>query len=203
MTSAIALLPEKKKVSLPKIYTLEEYLDREEKGLHKHTYYKGKIKLMPGGTGNHGSITMSAGYAIYLAIDNANKNFTPLSSDMKIYIPSIDRTFYPDLFIVSDEIKYWNEAQTLAINPLLIVEVASKSTRQFDRTEKFEFYQLLPSFREYVLIEQNKPHVESWFKNENGIWEKQVVKDLSQTIHLKSIDEHIPLSRIYKNIKFK
>jgi Uma2 family endonuclease len=57
-----------------------------------------------------------------------------------------------------------------AINPVLIVEVLSDSTEAYDRGEKFAHYRRLASVREYVLISQHKPLIESYRKNAQGTW---------------------------------
>ncbi len=202
MTSAIASLPEKKKVSEPKRYTLEEYLAREEKSKHKHEYYNGEIKLMAGGTSSHSEITINTGFAIKNAIKNANKKFRVFDSNLGIYISEIDAVFYADVLVVFEKLEYKFGSKSLLTNPILIVEVASKGTRNFDRDEKFEAYKTLASFKEYVLIEQNKPQVESRLIVSNNRWETEIVNDLNKTIALRSLGIEIALEDIYENIEF-
>ena len=66
--------------------------------------------------------------------------------------------------------------KVLMTNPLLIVEVLSKSTGRFDHTKKFENYSTLNSFREYVLIDQNKCSIETRFREEPDLWRKKLFR---------------------------
>jgi Uma2 family endonuclease len=88
----------------------------------------------------------------------------------------------------------------LLINPIVIIEILSKSPKKYDRTEKFTEYKTLPSFQEYVLIDSSKCHVETRFKEEPNLWRDTIVTDLSASIYLKSIDCSIALSDIYEDI---
>ena len=63
------------------------------------------------------------------------------------------------------------------LNPTLIVEVLSESTKDYDRGAKFEQYRKIESFVEYVLIAQDKCHVEHFVRqagNRSGSFQKQI-----------------------------
>jgi Uma2 family endonuclease len=74
------------------------------------------------------------------------------------------------------------------INPLLIVEVLSKGTKKYDRTEKFSEYRTLDSFKEYVLIDPKKCLIEIRYRETHDTWRYTEITDISSTIILKSID---------------
>ncbi len=203
MTSAIAVAPiEKKKNAAPKRYTLEQYLAREERSKQKHEYYNGEIKLMAGGTSNHGVIASNVIAALKNAIKIAQKKFIVGNSDIGIYLSELEFVLYPDALVVFEKIEHKSGTNTLVVNPILIVEVASVSTRNFDRTEKFEAYKTLPSFKEYVLIEQNKPQVETRFIYNTNNWEVSVETDLTQKIKLRSLGVEIAMADVYEDIGF-
>lgn len=84
----------------------------------------------------------------------------------------------------------------------MIVEVLSKSTRNYDKGKKFKLYETLPSFIEYVLIEQKKPSVESWFRESPNNWNTIQETDLKKSILLRSLGVSVPLADIYENITF-
>lgn len=83
-------------------------------------------------------------------------------------------------------------------NPLLIVEVLSKSTGRFDHIKKFENYSTLDSFREYVLIDQNKCSIETRFREETDLWRKKTFSDINGKLNLRSIDCEIDIKMIYR-----
>ena len=200
MTAAIA---EKKLVIAQKRYTLEEYLVREERSKHKHAYINGEIILMPGSKSTHNEIAINTASAIKVAGKKNSKKFRVLSSDQKIYIAQLDDVLYPDLLVIFETIEYWKGREDLVINPLLIVEVASRSTSKYDKEEKFLKYPNIPSFKEYVIINQFKPRVESFFKLNDKHWDLKIETDLTGKINLRSLGLDIELADIYENIVFK
>jgi Uma2 family endonuclease len=186
-----------------KIYTLREYLAREERSLHKHEFHHGQIIRMPGAKFTHNEIATNITTALRLAVKPLPKRYRVLNSDQKIYIQSVDKALYPDALVICEQPEFWEDREDLIVNPLLIVEVASRSTGSYDRAEKFFLYELLPSFREYVIIEQGKPHVEAWFREDETTWKKAIETDLTKSIFFKSIGVSIALSDVYDNIEFK
>ncbi len=202
MTSAIAVQPEIISTKTPKRYTLEEYLVREARSRHKHEFYNGEIKIMPGGTDKHSLIGMNTGYAIKTELKKKQNKFLVYNSEMGIYLPELDFVLYADVLAVYEKPEFWQGNRHLLLNPILIVEVASKSTRKFDRVEKFEAYQTIPSLKEYILIEQNKPQVESRLIHTETHYDVKIESDINKTIALRSLGVDISLADIYENIEF-
>lgn len=193
--------------TLEKTYTVEEYFALDERSEEKLEFHNGNIITMSGGTTNHGEIAARIIAMLILAIDEKaecrpNEPFRVYTSDVKIQIPAYHKFVYPDAAVVSKEPEYYQNRRDTITNPLLLVEVLSPSTKQYDRKGKFMEYRTLPSFSEYVLIEQDRPMVTTFFRNEAGHWEDADVSGLEQSVRLRSIDCEIPLARIYKNINF-
>jgi len=182
-------------------YTFKEYLELEEKADYKSEYWDGTIVAMAGGTPNHNKISNSIGTAIDIELDKKNKNCTVYSSDQKVFIPDFNRGVYPDCMALCGEEEMHEASNAVIINPSLIIEVLSKSTKEFDSNEKFEGYRSIPSFKEYVLVWQTIPKVQSWYKEHNGLWRISSVFGLDKSITLYSIDCEIALKDIYKRVK--
>ena len=89
------------------------------------------------------------------------------------------------------------------LNPDLIVEVLSESTRNYDRGDKFQQYRGIPSFREYLLVDQAKAHVERYAKQNDGTWSLWETDSLKEVVRLESISVTLPLSEIYFKIDFE
>jgi Uma2 family endonuclease len=187
----------------PRRYTLEEYLRREEKSLERHEYYDGTIIRVPMAKGPHNIIGANTITALNVALESAPKQYLVFNSNQKIYLPPLNFGLYPDALVVCEKPLYWDDNEVLLINPLLIVEVLSKSTSAYDRGDKFSEYKTLSSFKEYVLIEQTECKVESRFREEPDLWRETVVTDPNGKIHLKSVGCSLLLNKIYKNIEFK
>ncbi len=201
MTATASIQP-KQSATIPKRYTLQEYLAKEERALHKHEFHNGKITRMPGSKLKHNEISGNMIGALKLSVKPLNKKFRVITSDQKIYIPQVDKALYGDALVICETPEFWNGREDLLLNPLVIVEVASGSTRDYDRGEKFMSYRLIPSFQEYILIEQNKPSVESWFRSKPNTWEIEEYTGIDTSLTLRSIGVTISLSDIYENIEF-
>ena len=120
--------------------TIEEYLQMEERSGMKHSYIKGQIIPMPGGTLKHNRISHNIAVAIEIAIRQQTLPFIVSNSDTKIWIPTIEAFYYPDAVVICEVPEFYKSRKDVIINPLLIVEVASPSTETYDRGGKFFDY---------------------------------------------------------------
>ena len=203
MTSQVALKIKPVKTTKPEpTFTLSQYLKREEQAIEKHEFYNGKIILMPGGKSTHNEIALSIGSEIRFALKAKPKKYHVYNSDQKIYIETENTVLYPDAVVICEAPEFWNGRNDLIVNPLVIIEVLSASTSKYDRKGKFMKYQMLPTFKEYNLVEQNKPEVESWYKIEKDTWQKTVCTDINASIELRSLNVSIALNEIYDNVIF-
>ncbi len=185
-----------------KRYTLDEYLAHEARSLHKHEFYNGKIVRRAGTKARHNQIAANITGALKYALRPLPRKFIVYNSDQKLYIESENVGVYPDALVVCEEPQFWKGREDLIVNPLLIVEVLSRSTASYDRSGKFLLYEQIPSFQEYVLIEQNYPRVESWFRTTEHSWDKTVQTDVNAAILLRSVNVPLSLSEVYEHIAF-
>jgi Uma2 family endonuclease len=184
-----------------KTYTLAEYLRKEAKSVDKHEFINGNIIKMPYAKGPHNIITANVSAAMSIAFERLEKNYIVFSSDQKIYFPSLDEGVYADALAVSERPIYWDDEKLLLINPIVVVEVLSKSTQKYDRTGKFDKYKTLESISDYVLIRQDKCYAEVWYQKEKGLWQETIIDDISQLLPFKSIGIELSMQRIYKNVE--
>jgi Uma2 family endonuclease len=182
--------------------TLREYVLWEAKRDEKYEYHNGKIVKMPYARGPHNEITMNIAAAIKIAVKGHEKKYRVLSGDQKIYLPEINHGVYPDAVVVCEAPEFWDDDTLLLVNPLLIVEVLSKSTQKYDREGKFDLYKTRPSFEEYVLVRQDTCEVETRYREEPGLWRETVVTDPNGSVFLKSLGCSISVADIYENIEF-
>ena len=182
-------------------YTFKEYLKFERHSNEKHEYHNGEIVAMAGGSLNHSVISNNIGTAINNALDKNGKDCVATNSDLKVYIESANHGVYPDVMVICGEEEFYEEDKTIVTNPSLIIEVLSKSTKAYDKGLKFEKYRTLPSFREYILVWQTIPKVQSWYKEEETLWRISSAFGLEASIPVFSLGCDIPLKEIYKRIK--
>lgn len=199
MSATIAL---EKKLAQPKVYTLEEYLLKEERSISKNEFYNGQILQMPGSKYNHNKISVNTIIALDKAISILQTYYEVLNSDQKVYIEERNTALYPDVIVICEKPQFWQGRTDLITNPIVIVEVLSRSTRHYDRKDKFSLYRLIPSFKEYITIEQHKTVVESWFKQEEDTWKINRATDLNESIPVRALGIDLLLSDIYRRIEF-
>lgn len=186
-----------------KTYTIAEYLALEEQALEKSEYYDGEIIAMPGGKYNHNLIATNMLTALNVALDEKRSNLSVLNSDMKIFVASLATIVYPDAVVVCEKPAFYEGRTDIILNPLLVVEVLSRSTQNFDRTTKFFYYKQIPSFQEYVLVEQKMPYLVASYKIAERTWQDTVADGLSSSVYLKSINCTLELKKIYKGVSFE
>ncbi len=181
-------------------YSIEEYLRFEESSELKHEYKRGKILAMSGGTLNHSLIGTNTARTIGNALEAANKNCIVFNSDAKVFVEKAASFVYPDAMVVCGDIENHEIDRESVTNPVLIVEVLSKSTAGYDRGSKFRKYCSLPSFKEYVLIAQDEPVVEVLFRDKD-FWRMTTVIGLDKSVTFDSLGITIELKEIYKNVQ--
>src|SRR4051812_31811999 len=116
-------------------YSIEEYLELENASLEKHEYYKGEIFAMSGAKLAHNDICGN----LYANLWNRlkGKPCKPYNSDARIHIEENSLFTYPDISVVCGEVETLNNDNFNVLNPTIIFEVLSASTRNYDLGEKF------------------------------------------------------------------
>lgn len=185
-----------------KIWAKEEYFSFQEKAEEKFDFLNGKLQEVPGGTHQHNKIAMRIGAEILFALDQLEKEYHVFNSDMKIAIPSYKHFVYPDAVVVCEQVQLYENRKDIITNPLLIVEVLSDSTEYLDRGAKFLKYKTLPSFKEYILVSQKMPRMETFYKIAEKTWQENNAESLEANIQLQSIPLTLELRKIYKGITF-
>jgi Uma2 family endonuclease len=177
-----------------KEYTREEYFDIVAEAEYKMEYYRGHIFAMAGAKPNHNIISGN----LLTALNNqlVDSNCIVFNSDQALSI-SEDIYFYPDIMVSCDKVEL-DERQIRLLNPVLIVEILSKSTRGFDKGKKFTLYREIPSLKEYLMIDAEAIGFESFYKEKGELWRISSGNKLSQSIPLYSLDAEIPLEVIYR-----
>ena len=188
-----------------RLYTIQEYLDREDAAGVRHEFNNGTITEMAGGTIPHNVIKGEVYTLINLALRPRPTRHIALNSDTKIRIEAENRFVYPDVAVSDGAVEYYQtpEGKTrrdVIINPLLVVEVLSGDTREHDKNEKFDAYCTVPGFREYILIEPETVWAKAFYLHdpEKMLWRIQTLTDRAATLHLFSLGLDLSLDEIYK-----
>lgn len=181
-------------------YSPEEYLAMENQSEDKHEYRDGQIVAMTGGTTNHNEI--SGNFYTLLKLSLRGKKYRVYFSDVRLWIPQ-DRLYtYPDVMVVQGEPVYEGQGTTTITNPMLVVEVLSASTQDYDRGTKFTRYRSIPELREYILIDQYQCSIEQFTKNESQQWVLTEIHGENSLLNVSCLNLEMRMQDLYEGVKF-
>jgi Uma2 family endonuclease len=180
-------------------YTVAEYLALERKADRKSEYIDGEIFAMVGASKEHNLIAGNIFASLHSQLKGRPCNV--FQSDMRVQVSESKLYSYPDVVVVYGEAKYLDEEVLSLLNPTMIVEVLSKSTESFDRGEKAIRYRSLSSLMEYILVAQDRCHVEQYVRQSNNKWLLSETNSLKDTINISSINCALLVKDIYDRVE--
>ncbi|MBI5302493.1 MAG: Uma2 family endonuclease [Chloroflexi bacterium] len=183
-------------------FTPAEYLAMEHAAESKSEYYNGKIFAMVGCTTDHSEIAGRLITVLNQQIDGKSKPCHVYTSDARLFVKRSGLFTYPDAIVVCGKIQYAEQHNDTIMNPLLIVEVISESTRAYDRGAKFNFYKQIPSLQEYVVVESEQAHVEV-YRRAGDLWTVEMIEGLEASLKLAAVECEIPLAQIYAKASWR
>jgi Uma2 family endonuclease len=177
----------------------EDYLAQERLAERKSEYFQGEVFAMAGASPRHVWIVSNLNGNLWQQLKG--KPCRVSASDFRLRVTPAGLYTYPDV-VVCGEPQFGDDQKDTVLNPVLIVEVLSESTRDYDRGKKFQQYRKLPSLIEYLMIEQDQPHIEHWTRKPENHWDFVEFDDLAQSIELTSIGCVLPLTEVYDKIEW-
>jgi Uma2 family endonuclease len=187
--------------SKPQRCSPEEYLAIEVESAERHEYRDGEIITMAGGLPNHNQVAGN----IYATLNFAlrGKPYQAFVTDQRLWIPSRRLYTYPDVMVTPMPLVFQDGRKDTIVNPLLIVEVLSKSTADYDRGDKFAAYRSIPGFQEYLLVSQYGQEIEHYVRGERKNHNLQVYDETDRVVHLETIDVELAIADIYDKVSFE
>ena len=186
---------------LKRKYTLEEYFALELSANERYEFWHGEVFCMSGVSATHALIETNL-----ITLLNTNlrgRGCRVFPANMRIKVPSLPPYRYADLAVLCGQPIFETIGGVdVLINPTLIVEVLSESTEAYDRGDKFTHYKSIPSFREYLLVAQHRPHLTQYVRQEDDSWRYVEVNEISARLHLPSVDCGLALSEVYQDVTF-
>jgi len=196
--------------------TPAEYIDVERKAVTKSEYLSGQIIAMSGASNAHNIITMNTANQLYNQL--VDEDCLVYASDMRVRVQDPVSYFYPDVTVVcgeprledltknarhslASENRVFGQVFDTLLNPTVVIEVLSPSTAAYDRQEKFARYQQIASLKEYILISQNRIHLEHHLRQENQ-WSATEFQKLEDVVPVTSIECELLLRHIYRRVTF-
>jgi Uma2 family endonuclease len=178
----------------------EEYLAQERLAERKSEYFRGEIFAMSGASPRH--VWITANVVAEFRQQLKGKPCRVSASDLRLRVTPAGLYAYPDVMVVCGEPQFADDQKDTLLNPVVIVEVLSDSTRDYDRGRKSQYYRTLPSLMEYLMIAQDEPLIEHWTRQPQNHWDLVDIEDLGQSIELTSIGCALPLAEVYDKIEW-
>lgn len=182
----------------PPPISVEDYLELEENSTIKHDYLDGHVYARAGRTVDHGIIAVNT-----ISLLRSQLRGGPCrvyNSDVKVRLG--DRRFvYPDLSVSCDPRDRADGRAQFIRHPLLIVEVLSPRTADYDQGEKFEMYRALPSLTTYMLITAERMAIDVWTRTANTVWTVGSFGP-DEIVPLAALDFQCPVTAFYEDLAF-
>ncbi len=181
------------------VFTVEDYLGFERFAGERHEFLDGRVYAMAGESLSHGTICFNLGGITHRQL--FGKKCRGFSPNMKIATNETGLFSYPDLAIVCGKPRLYDKKTDVLTNPVVIFEVLSPSTENYDRGEKFLRYtNNIQTLEHYVLIAQDRPRIEHYARASG--WAKTEIEGINAVLKLDSVECEISLAELYDLVEF-
>ena len=180
--------------------TVQEYLAYEVDSHEKHEYRDGLVVAMAGVTENHDFVSSNLNRSLgNRLLDGRCRVHT---SDLKVQVDPNGRFVYPDATVVCgpSEFRADEQKRRTLVNPRIVFEVLSDSTRAYDLDEKLRHYREVPSVEEVVFLEQDRPELTGLHRQPDGTWSMQTWRGRDATARVRCLGLDLPLGELYLNV---
>lgn len=177
-------------------YSYRDYLELEEASNVKHEYLGGEIYAMAGGTPEHAALAVSISSALHAQLRGGPCRV--YSSDLRVRVLATGLATYPDVSVVCGDLERDPGSPTTVVNPVLVVEVLSESTADYDRGEKLDHYRKVPSLQAVVLVDPQERRIELWHRTAGQGWQ-QTGAGPGEKVMLAAIGAVLDVDGIYED----
>jgi Uma2 family endonuclease len=179
--------------------TPQEYLELERQADCKSEYYAGCMYAMAGGREAHNLIVGNLVGELRHAFKGRPCKVYP--SDMRVKATATGLYTYPDVSALCSPARFEDEVGDTLLNPSLLVEVLSESTERYDRGDKFEHYRRIASVTDYVLVAQDRMHIEHFVRQVDGQWLMTELSEPLEVLTVQNLDCRVTLTEIYDKVE--
>jgi Uma2 family endonuclease len=180
--------------------TADEYLRIERAAEWKSEFIDGEMFAMSGGTARHALIIANVTTALNNLLRDQPCNV--YTADLRVATNLRRHYTYPDVSVACEPVQFADDFRDTILNPVLIAEVLSDSTEKYDRGAKFERYRSIPTLAEYMLVAQDRIHVELYTRQSNGAWQLREWNDPAAEIELEALQCSVKIAKIYAKVTF-
>jgi Uma2 family endonuclease len=177
-------------------YTYADYVALELDSSTKHEFLDGEIYAMAGGSEEHSALAAEALAALRSATGAGPCRAH--TSDLRIYVEKPGLSTFPDGSVICGPLEQHQPSpKATALNPTVLLEVTSDSSEEYDTTEKVEYYQTIPTLRDYVIVSHRERRITVYSRSESGGWEARVAIGGGR-VAVTSLGAELSVDEIYR-----
>jgi Uma2 family endonuclease len=179
--------------------TPEEHERLEHESGEKYEWHDGEVFAMAGGTPAHNTISMNISGSLYNQL--RGKPCRPWGSDQQVKALAGRSVVYPDISVACPPFEWDEKHRNALTNPVVVIEVLSPSTAEYDRRRKFDLYASIPSLRHYILVASGERYIEHFERTPAG-WLQHAAPRAGDCITLADIECSMCLEDVYERLDF-
>jgi Uma2 family endonuclease len=178
-------------------YTYADYVALEMTSTGKHEFLDGEIYAMAGGSEEHSALAAAMVHALVNAV--GDRPCRVHTSDLRIYVEATGLATFPDASVICGPLQQHEPSPTAtALNPVILVEVTSDSSEDYDMGPKLEYYQTIPALRDYVIVSHRDRRITVYGRRADGAWDTRVATGGGE-VKISSLEVHLKVDDIYRN----
>ena len=177
-------------------YTYAQYVALERESSTKHEFFDGEIYAMAGGSEDHSALAANVIAALVVAI--GDRPCRVHTSDLRIYVEAVGLATFPDAAVICGPLQqHAASPNATALNPMILLEVTSDSSEEYDTGAKLELYRSIPTLREVLLVSHRERRITIHRRDAAGAWVTRVAIGGGR-ITVESLDAELLVDTIYR-----
>ncbi len=178
-------------------YTYAQYVAIERDSTTKHEFFDGEIYAMAGGSEDHAALAVSVLAALLGAVGDRPCRVN--SSDLRIYVEAVGLATFPDGSVICGPLQqHAPSPASTALNPLILLEVTSDSSEEYDTNGKLEAYKTIPTLREVILVSHREQRITIHRREADGTWVMRVAITGGRIV-VEALGAELVVDTIYRN----
>jgi Uma2 family endonuclease len=178
-------------------YTYAQYAALERENSTKHEFFDGEIYAMAGGTEDHAALAVSILAALLAAVGDRPCRVS--SSDLRIYVEAVGLATFPDGSVICGPMQQHPPSpDATAVNPVILLEVTSDSSEEYDTNGKLDAYKTIPTVREVILVSHRERRITIHRREAGGAWLMRVAI-AGGRISVETLGAELIVDTIYRN----
>jgi Uma2 family endonuclease len=182
------------------LLTEAEYLERERQAEHKSEFYQGEMFAMGGASRRHNLLVTNLTASLHQQLRKSPCEI--YSGDMRVRVSRTGPYTYPDLIVSCNNPQFLDNQFDTLLNPTFLAEILSPSTEAYDRGRKSEHYRQIESLAEYLLVAQDRMHVDLYTRQPDGTWSLKEASRPEETLELRSVACVLSLADLYEKAEY-